>query len=198
MRSLLQWCWDDWHNVMSLFSQGNIQYEISDTILWTSFHRATFSMKTVTQYYEPLFTGQHWVWDQWHSVMNLFSQGNIEYEISGYFAAPGYFNINPSTGVITVRSDLATDVAISYLVSGRQSVCLLVLLSVSVFACQSACVSACSFVCSTVCVLACLPVCLSFCLSVCLPICLSVYLPTSLSLCLLDGYCVCRAVVHSI
>ena len=123
--------------------------------------------------------------------MNLFSQGNIQYEISGFFAAPGYFNINPSTGVITVRSDLATDVAISYLVSGRQSVCLLVrlsvLLSVSVFDCQSAYVSACSSVCSIVCVLACLTVCLSFCLSACLSVCLPVYLPTSLSLCLRCG-----------
>ena len=38
------------------------------------------------------------------------------YEIDGYFAAPGYFSINPSTGVITVKSDLTTDVATSYLV----------------------------------------------------------------------------------
>ncbi|KAL8559117.1 hypothetical protein ACOMHN_046165 [Nucella lapillus] len=45
--------------------------------------------------------------------------GNIEYEINGFFAAPGYFNINPSTGVITIRSDLGTDVATFYLLGVR-------------------------------------------------------------------------------
>ena len=40
----------------------------------------------------------------------------IEYEINGYFAAPGYFAVNPSTGAITVRADLGSDVATSYLV----------------------------------------------------------------------------------
>ncbi|RUS85645.1 hypothetical protein EGW08_006591, partial [Elysia chlorotica] len=45
--------------------------------------------------------------------------GFIIYEIDGYFAAPGYFSINPSTGVVTVKSDLTTDVATSYLLGLR-------------------------------------------------------------------------------
>ncbi|GFN78435.1 protocadherin fat 4, partial [Plakobranchus ocellatus] len=45
--------------------------------------------------------------------------GFIVYEISGYFAAPGYFSINPSTGVVTVKSDLTTDVATSYVLGLR-------------------------------------------------------------------------------
>ncbi|XP_035826841.1 protocadherin Fat 4, partial [Aplysia californica] len=46
-------------------------------------------------------------------------EGFIIYEIIGYFAAPGYFNINPSTGDITVRALLNNDVSTNYLLGLR-------------------------------------------------------------------------------
>ena len=42
-------------------------------------------------------------------------EGFIVYEITGYFAAPGYFNINPSTGDITIRALLNNDVSTNYI-----------------------------------------------------------------------------------
>ena len=179
MRSLLQWCWDDWHNVMSFFSQGNIQYEISDTILWTSFHRATFSMKTVTQYYEPLFTGQHWVWDQWHSVMNLFSQGNIEYGISDTVLWTSFHRETLSMRSVATSLPQATSTSTPAPASS-----------------QSAATSPLTWPSPTWSVVVNLSVCLSFFLSLCLPVSLPVYLLVRLSVLLSVCLHVCLSVCH--
>ncbi|KAJ8316548.1 hypothetical protein KUTeg_005899, partial [Tegillarca granosa] len=40
--------------------------------------------------------------------------GSIRYEVNGYFSAPAYFSVNPSSGEIIVLNSLLSDVALNY------------------------------------------------------------------------------------
>ena len=212
MRSLLQWCWDDWHSVMSLFSQGNIQYEINDTMLWTSFHRARFSMRSVTQYYEPLFTRQHSVWNQWRNIISLFSQGNIQYEISDTILWTSFHratfsmrsvvsSLPPATSTSTPAPASSQSAATSPPTWPSPTWSVVVSLSVCLSAYLSFCLSLCLTVSLPMYLLVRLSVLLSVCLHVWLSVCHFVSLPACLSVCLFIclPLCpwVCGAVVHS-